>query len=53
MIAVVLCPNCEEQFDVTVSTSMGATDLIPSECPECMSPWPAGILNEPSTEVYA
>jgi hypothetical protein len=53
VIAVLTCPHCEEQSDVIVSGSMGATDLLPDSCPECCEPWPIDILNAPETSVYA
>lgn len=53
MIAILICPNCEESSDVDVVRSHGATDLIPESCPECLEDWPVDILNSPSTEVYA
>jgi hypothetical protein len=52
-MAVLTCDHCGEQTDVVVSGSMGATDLLPDSCPECQSPWPLGVLNEPETEIYA
>lgn len=43
-VAILTCPNCGEQSDVGVHTSMGATDLIPEECEVCGEPWPYDIL---------
>lgn len=53
MIAVVKCPNCGEQSDVDVIRSMGAWDLLPDACPECLEDWPVDLLNDPVTEIYA
>lgn len=49
--AVVHCDNCDADVDVTVCEHLGATDLIPDECPNCDEPWPYEILEE--AEIYA
>lgn len=45
-IAIVTCPHCDEQTDVGVHEHMGATDLLPEECPVCGAEWPFDILAE-------
>lgn len=52
-IAILICEQCGESTDVGIHEHMGATDLLPAECPWCDTEWSPDALNDPETEIYA
>lgn len=49
MIVTIDCA-CGEQTTCTMHRHMGATDLIPDQCPECDEPWPFDVLETAEVE---